>query len=180
MLWNLFITFFKIGVMTFGGGYAMLPILQREIADNKKWSSDNELMDYFAIGQCTPGMIAVNVATFIGYKKQGFIGGLSATLGIIAPSILIITLLSFGLSQWETHPLLTHALGGVRICVTVLVLDVIIKLGKQSITDGATIFIFLLILALTFFTSLSPVSAVLIAGALGYFFTIQKKGASFL
>ena len=121
-----------------------------------------------------------NVATFIGYKKQGFIGGLFATLGIIAPSILIITLLSFGLSQWETHPLLTHALGGVRICVTVLVLDVIIKLGKQSITDGATIFIFLLILALTLFTSLSPVSAVLIAGALGYFFTIQKKGASFL
>lgn len=180
MLWNLFITFFKIGAMTFGGGYAMLPILQREIAENKKWSSDRELMDYFAIGQCTPGMIAVNVATFIGYKKQGFIGGLSATLGIIAPSILIITLLSFGLSQWETHPLLTHALSGVRICVTVLVLDVIIKLGKQSITDGATIFIFLLILALTLFTSLSPVSAVLIAAALGYFFTIQKKGASFL
>ena len=79
MLWNLFITFFKIGAMTFGGGYAMLPILQREIAENKKWSSDRELMDYFAIGQCTPGMIAVNVATFIGYKKQGFIGGLSAT-----------------------------------------------------------------------------------------------------
>lgn len=180
MLWNLFITFFKIGAMTFGGGYAMLPILQREIAENKKWSSNRELMDYFAIGQCTPGMIAVNVATFIGYKKQGFIGGLSATLGIITPSILIITLLSFGLSQWETHPLLTHALSGVRICVTVLVLDVIIKLGKQSITDGATIFIFLLILALTLFTSLSPVSAVLIAAALGYFFTIQKKGASFL
>ena len=76
MLWDLFLTFFKMGAVTFGGGYAMLPILQREVAENKKWSTEEELMDYFAIGQCTPGMIAVNVATFVGYKQKGFSGGL--------------------------------------------------------------------------------------------------------
>ena len=80
MLWDLFLTFFKMGAVTFGGGYAMLPILQREVAENKKWSTEEELMDYFAIGQCTPGMIAVNVATFVGYKQKGFSGGLAATL----------------------------------------------------------------------------------------------------
>ena len=109
MLWDLFLTFFKMGAVTFGGGYAMLPILQREVAENKKWSTEEELMDYFAIGQCTPGMIAVNVATFVGYKQKGFSGGLAATLGVITPSMLIITAIAIFLSSFAANPFVIHA-----------------------------------------------------------------------
>lgn len=179
MLWTLFFIFFKIGSVTFGGGYAMLPILQRELVNNRKWCTDQELLDYFAIGQCTPGMIAVNVATFIGYEKKKLMGGLCATLGIITPSIIIITLLALCLSTWEENPYVTHALSGIRVCVCVLILDVILKLGKQSITDGPTTFIFLFILGLMLFTPLSPVMAVFVASLLGYFISIWKKGATF-
>ena len=93
-LWELFITFAKVGVMTFGGGYAMLPILQREVVENKGWATDEELTDYFAIGQCTPGVIAVNTATFIGQKKRGIVGGIFTTLGVVFPSVVIISLLA--------------------------------------------------------------------------------------
>ena len=94
MLLDLFLTFAKVGVMTFGGGYAMLPILRREVVDNKKWATDEELMDYFAIGQCTPGVIAVNVATFIGQKVCGVLGGITATLGLVFPSYVIICIVA--------------------------------------------------------------------------------------
>ena len=93
-LWELFITFAKVGVMTFGGGYAMLPILQREVVENKKWASEEELVDYFAIGQCTPGVIAVNTATFVGQKRRGVAGGILATLGVVFPSLVIICILA--------------------------------------------------------------------------------------
>ena len=93
-LWSLFLTFAKVGVMTFGGGYAMLPILQREVVENKGWATDEELTDYFAIGQCTPGVIAVNTATFICYRYKGLAGGILATLGVISPSIIIISVIS--------------------------------------------------------------------------------------
>ena len=118
MLWDLFLTFFKMGAVTFGGGYAMLPILQREVAENKKWSTEEELMDYFAIGQCTPGMIAVNVATFVGYKQKGFSGGLAATLGVITPSMLIITAIAIFLSSFAANPFVIHAFAGIRVCVS--------------------------------------------------------------
>ena len=168
MLWDLFLTFFKMGAVTFGGGYAMLPILQREVAENKKWSTEEELMDYFAIGQCTPGMIAVNVATFVGYKQKGFSGGLAATLGVITPSMLIIT----------ANPFIIHAFAGIRVCVCVLIFDTVIKLGRKSITDKRTAFIFLSILLISLFSSLSPVFSVIFAGTAGYIFMPDagKKG----
>ena len=94
---SLCLTFAKVGVMTFGGGYAMLPILQREVVENKGWATDEELTDYFAIGQCTPGVIAVNTATFIGQKRRGIIGGIVATLGVVFPSLIIIAALALSL-----------------------------------------------------------------------------------
>ena len=93
-LWSLFLTFAKVGVMTFGGGYAMLPILEREVVTNHNWTTSEQMLDYYAIGQCTPGVISVNVATFIGYKKRGIPGSIVATLGVIFPSIVIITALA--------------------------------------------------------------------------------------
>ena len=92
-LFKLFLTFAKVGCFTFGGGYAMLPLLQKEVVEKNNWATEEELMDYFAIGQCTPGIIAVNTSTFIGYKRKGIIGGIAATLGMVFPSIIIITIM---------------------------------------------------------------------------------------
>ena len=119
---DMFITFAKVGVMTFGGGYAMLPILQREVVENKKWATEEELTDYFAIGQCTPGVIAVNTATFIGQKNKGILGGIVATLGVVFPSIIIISLLAGVIESFSHIAWVQNALAGIRICVCVLIL----------------------------------------------------------
>ena len=158
LLWDLYFTFAKIGACTFGGGYAMLPILQREVVEKKHWATDAELTDYYAIGQCTPGVIAVNTATFIGYRYKGLAGGILATLGVISPSILIISVIA----------VVQHALRGVNACVVALIASSVIKLGKSTIIDALTVGIFLVVLALAFFVGLSPAILIVCAGVLGY------------
>lgn len=164
---DLFFTFAKVGVMTFGGGYAMLPILQREVVENKHWATDEELMDYFAIGQCTPGVIAVNTATFIGKKQKGFWGAIFATLGVVFPSLVIIMLLAGVIEAFSHIVWIQHAFGGIRVCVCVLIANAVVKLGKKSIIDTATLIVFLVVLLGSFFTSLSPVIFVLLSAAFG-------------
>lgn len=183
LLVQLFLIFAKMGAVTFGGGYAMLPILQREVVDNHHWASDEELMDYYALGQVTPGMIAVNVATFIGLKLKGFWGGIFATLGVITPSIIIITTIAMFLTRFEENPYVAHAFTGIRACVCVLILDAVLKLGKKSVKDKRTLFIFLVILCLSLFAPVSPVLSVMAAGAGGFFLMPsakkdKKEGAS--
>ena len=117
---DLFVTFAKVGVCTFGGGYAMLPILQREVVEKKGWATEEELTDYFAVGQCTPGIIAVNTATFIGYKYRGIPGGVLATLGLVFPSLVIITLIAAFLSNFADIPVVQHALAGINAAVVCL------------------------------------------------------------
>ena len=129
---DLFLTFAKIGVCTFGGGYAMLPILQREIVEKRDWCSDGELSDYFAIGQCTPGVIAVNTATFLGHKRGGNLGGVVATLGVVFPSVIIITILAAFLQNFAGIPAVQHAFAGVRACVVALIASSVLKLRKSS------------------------------------------------
>ena len=109
--WELFYSFAKIGAFTFGGGYAMLPLIQREVVEKKHWATEEEIMDYYAVGQCTPGIIAVNTATFIGYYKKGIIGGIFATLGVIFPSIVIILLIASLLQNFSDLAIVQHALG---------------------------------------------------------------------
>lgn len=174
-LLELFLIFAKMGAVTFGGGYAMLPILQREIVDNKHWGTEEELMDYYALGQVTPGMIAVNVATFIGCKLKGFWGGVFATIGVITPSMIIITIIALCLSQFEENPYVAHAFAGIRACVCVLILDAVIKLGKKSVKDQRTLLIFLAILLISLFAPVSPVISVLAAGAAGFVLMPRKK-----
>jgi len=162
LLAQLFLTFAKVGVMTFGGGMAMLPILQREVVEDKGWATDEELVDYFAIGQCTPGIIAVNTATFIGQKQAGIIGGIVATLGIVFPSLIIITALA-GVINSFSH----LAWVGIRVCVCVLIFNAVVKLFKGSVKDWAAGLIFLAVLAAALLTDLSPVIFVAAAAALG-------------
>lgn len=167
ILLDMFITFAKVGVMTFGGGYAMLPILQREVVEKKGWATEEELTDYFAIGQCTPGIIAVNTATFIGQKNKGISGGIIATLGVVFPSLIIISILAGAIEAFSHLTVVQNALGGIRICVCVLILDAVLKLYKKAIVDKVTLVIFLLVTALSFFTSISAVVFVLLAGIAG-------------
>lgn len=174
LLFDLFLTFIRIGGLTFGGGYAMLPMLQKEVVDKKKWASEEELMDYYAIGQCTPGVIAVNTATFIGYKISGILGAVFATFGVIFPSLIIITVIALFLQNFAHLSVVQHAFSGITVCVCVLILSAVIRLGKKSITDAAGIFIFLLVFILSIIFDLSPVILVIIAGFLGVLFSWIK------
>ena len=166
-LFKLFFTFAKVGVMTFGGGYAMLPILQREVVENQGWATEEELMDYFAIGQCTPGVIAVNTATFIGKKQNGILGGIAATLGVVFPSLIIISLLAGVIEAFSHIAIVQHAFGGIRVCVCVLILNAVVKLLKKAVLDVPTGIIFGLVAVGSYFLPISPVIFVLIAALAG-------------
>jgi len=166
-LWELFITFSRIGSVTFGGGYAMLPIIQREIVEGKKWATEEDILDYYAIGQSTPGIIAVNTATFVGFKVKGIPGAIAATLGIVFPSVVIITLIAAFFTQFQELEVVKHAFGGIRIAVTVLVLNAIIKMWNKSVKDWLGICIFALSFLVVAFTKTSPVVIVVISASLG-------------
>ena len=164
--WQLLGVYLKIGIFGFGGGYAMLPILQREVVEHKGWATEEELMDYFAIGQCTPGVIAVNTATFIGCKEKGSLGAAIATLGVICPSIIIILIIAAILTNFASLPAVGYAFNGIRVAVAVLILNAVIKLIRSNLKQPVSILICVLAFAASLF-SLSPVIIVLSAGAVG-------------
>ena len=170
-LWNLFVSFAKVGVLTFGGGYAMIPILEREIVDKQGWASSEELMDYYAVGQCTPGVIAVNTATFIGRKVAGVPGGIVATAGGVFPSMVIITVIAGILSNFADIPAVQSAFAGIRVCVCVLIFNAVLKLWKAAVPDKATLVLAVLVFVLSFFLKLSPVVFVVFCAAAGILLT---------
>ena len=145
---SLFFTFAKIGLCTFGGGYAMLPILQRELVDNKGWATEEELADYYAVGQCTPGVIAVNTATFVGYNRMGWLGGTVATLGVVFPCLVIIMAIAAFLSNFMHLDVVVHAFNGVRAGVVALIFSSILKLLNTSLVDWKTRLIYVVVLLL--------------------------------
>ncbi len=166
--------FARVGAVTFGGGYAMLPILQRELIEKRGWTTDEELMDYFAIGQCTPGIIAVNTATFVGLKRKGTLGGIFATLGMVLPSLIIITVIAAFISNFADLPAVKNAFAGIRVCVCVLIGNAVVKLWKKSVTDAITLAMFLFVFLLSVFTDLSPVLFILIAAVVGIAMQLGK------
>lgn len=166
-LFELFWVFARIGGLTFGGGYAMLPILQREVVEKRRWATEEELMDYYAIGQCTPGVIAVNTATFVGQRLRGVPGGIVATLGVVFPSLVIITVIAAFIRNFSDLAVVKNAFAGVRVCVCVLVFNAVVKLWKKSVVDRRTLVIFLFVFVLSVITSWSPLIFVLLAGGAG-------------
>ena len=192
ILLDLFLTFAKIGVCTFGGGLAMLPILQREIVERKGWATEDDLTDYYAIGQCTPGVIAINTATFVGRTQAGIPGGIIATLGVVFPSVVIILLIAAFLQNFAHLPAVVHAFNGIRACVCALILSSLFKLGKSALKNRPAVLIFLTVLllaslgnSLTFPANLwgtvlsfltSPVALVLLAGIAGFLLNYRKGG----
>ncbi|MBE6072044.1 MAG: chromate transporter [Clostridium butyricum] len=167
-LFDLFLTFCRIGGLTFGGGYAMLPMIQKEIVENKKWATGDEVVDYYAVGQCTPGVIAVNTATFIGYKTRGTMGALFATLGVVFPSLVIIIVIAVFLKNFAELAVVKHAFGGIRIAVVALILSSIIKLWKSSVKNLIGIYIAIAAFVLGSVLGLSPIYIVIGAGIIGF------------
>ncbi|MBQ9325659.1 MAG: chromate transporter [Clostridia bacterium] len=179
-LWELFVTFVKIGCVNFGGGYAMLPLLERELVDKRKWTTMDDLRDYFSIGQCTPGIIALNVSTFIGEKRAGVKGALAATLGFLMGPIAIILAIAAFLTNFAQYEVVQHAFAGIRVCVCVLIIQAVLKLWKKSVVDPITLAMYLAIFALHAFSGWLPVkipAAVLVitAGILGIVFSRLKN-----
>ncbi|MBQ2752973.1 MAG: chromate transporter [Firmicutes bacterium] len=166
-LFELYAAFFKIGICTFGGGLSMLPMLEREIVDRLKWADTEELMDYYAIGQCTPGVIAVNTATFIGCKKRGLIGGIFATAGMVSPSIIIILIVASFLTNFAHIPAVQHAFAGIRVAVCVLVLKSLLKMIKSNIKGKVALCLGAVAMILSFALGTSPILIVACAAVIG-------------
>lgn len=171
-LMELYWAFFRIGGLTFGGGYAMLPILQREVVTSHHWCTEEEVLDMYAIGQCTPGIIAVNTATYVGYRQAGFIGSVFATLGLITPSLIIICLIASILKNFLDFPVIVHALSGIRIAVCAMMLNTVVTMAKKGIVDilGGILFAGTFILAC--FSPLPTAFLIVIAGVVG---VVAKK-----
>ena len=177
-LWKIYRVFAQMGAVCFGGGYAMLSLVQRVIVEEHGWATEEELMDYYAIGQCTPGVIAVNTATFIGQKYRGDLGGIICTLGVVFPSLVIITIIAAFLQNFADLAIVKNAFAGIRACVVVLIFNAVIKQYKKSVKDRATLLIFAAVAAGAFFTDLSPVLFVVLAGICGVVLksTAAKEG----
>ncbi len=174
-LLDLFWAFASVGAVTFGGGYAMLAMFKTELVDKKGWVSEDELLDYYAIGQCTPGVIAVNTSTFVGYKRAGVAGALAATLGIVTPSVIIILVIASVLTRFMDSVYVAHALSGIRAVVCALMMNTVIAMGKKSIIDLYGVLAFLAALAAAFLLGVPSVLIVVACGLLGVCITLVKE-----
>lgn len=166
-LFGIFAVAFRVGLFTFGGGYAMLPILQREVVETRGWVSEEEVLDYYAIGQCLPGIIMVNTMIFVGHKRKGNIGGIAAALGTVCPALIIITLIAALLTNFADFPAVKNAFAGIRVCVVVLIFNAIVKLWKSSMIDWKCFILFALVVAGSLFTDITPVVFVIFAAVAG-------------
>lgn len=166
---ELFKVFFRIGGFTFGGGYAMLPIIQEEIVKQRKWASDEEIIDYYAIGQCTPGIIAVNTATFIGYNRKGIIGAIAATMGVVMPSLIIITIIARFFIHFQDYEIVKTAFSGIQIVVIALIGTTVLNLSKQSVKDRLGLVIFILSFLISILFKLSPIVVIILSALAGIF-----------
>ena len=176
---ELYLAFVKIGAFTFGGGLAMMPIMQRELIEKRGWLTEEELIDYFAIGQSTPGIIAVNVSTFVGYKRLGVLGGIIGTIGVVTPSWVIIMLLAGAISSVDKYPLAQKALKGINVAVAALLTSVIVKFSKKTIKNIWNALFMLLAFALIYFLKVQSVWIIIAALVIGCLLTLyrQKKKA---
>lgn len=173
---DLYFTFFRIGILTFGGGLTMLPLLKYELVETKEWITEDKLLDCYAIGQCTPGIIAVNTATYVGYLKKGVLGGIIATLGMISPSVIIISVVAMFLQNFMEVQAIQHALMGIRGAVCALMLNTVVSLAKKNLTKMQSIIICAVAFILVFFTGVPTIAIIILAGVAGVIID-KVKGA---
>lgn len=175
---KMFLIYARIGVLTFGGGYSMLPMFQRELVEKNGWLTQEELTDYYSVSQCIPGIIAVNTSALAGYRHKGRAGGIAAALGVITPSILIILVIAAFISNFSEIPAVKNAFAGIRVCVCVLIINTVIKLWKNAVTGKITLAIFLAVFCVTIFTSIPAALLVVSAGLVGIASGLWSKKAS--
>lgn len=173
-LFQLYLAFFRIGGLTFGGGLTMLPMLKHELVEKKNWVTEDDLLDYYAVGQCTPGIIAVNVATFVGYKRKGIPGAVFSTLGMVSPSLIIVSLIAMFLMKYMSNPWVTHAVGGIKVIVCALMLNTVVTMAKKSLVSKLCIVLAVLGLILALTGKIPTVLIVLLAGIFGII--MYKRG----
>ena len=174
-IFELFLIFAKIGAFTFGGGYAMLPMIKRELVENRGYATEEEILDYYAIGQLTPGVIAVNVATFVGYKRKGVLGGIMATIGVVAPSVIIITLIAALITNFQDIAIVSSALSGIRLAVIAMIVKILTGVAKKGIIDIVTLIIAIVTFAVMMFGL--PAAIISVASILvGIVFKSIKEG----
>ncbi len=179
-LWRLFFAFFRIGALTFGGGLAMLPMLEREVVQKNKWATMDEITDYFAIGQCTPGIIAVNTATFVGYKQKRVIGGIVATLGVIAPSLIIISALAGIIDVFDENVYVKHAFSGIAVAVCALMVQALLKLFKSGVKDAFQLCVTIVAFILAYFLGISSIPIIIASGVVACVFKNRQNIAKSL
>lgn len=171
-LLELYLAFMRIGAVNFGGGYAMLPLLERDLVENRGWTTTDDLTDYFAIGQCTPGLIALNVATFIGSRRKGVAGAIAATAGFVTMPIVIILVIATFLQGFADMPVVQNAFAGIRVCVCVLIVQAVLRLWKKSVVDGLSLALYLIVFLMTALSGVLPLAVpaavlVILSGAFG-------------
>ena len=159
--------FFKMGAVTFGGGYAMLPILRREVVENSHWMEEEEILDYYALSQGLPGIIAINTGVFIGYHYKKTPGAIAAALGVVSPSVIIISIIAFFMAGFKDNVYVKHALAAISVCVVALILDSVINMWKKGVKDILGLVICLAALCVSLFTKISPVLLVIVCAVTG-------------
>lgn len=164
---QLYLAFFRIGGLTFGGGLTMLPMLKHELVEKNGWVTEEDLLDYYAVGQCTPGIIAVNVSTFVGYKKRGIPGAVFSTLGMISPSLIIISVIAAFLKHFMDYPVVVHATAGIKAVVCALMLNTVITMGKKTLVNRISVIICIAGFLAAMFTPVPSVILVILSGAAG-------------
>lgn len=169
-LLELYITFFKIGAFTVGGGYAMLPLIEKEFVERRGWATSEEITNYYAIGQCTPGVIIINTVTFLGYKRRGIAGAIFSTAGVVTPSVICIGIIASFISNFTDLAIVQHAFSGIRVCVTVLIISTVFKFIKGTVKNVYSALLFLASLLISLILDPSPVLIIVIAAIIGFFF----------
>lgn len=170
---DIFLTSARVGAMTFGGGYAMLPILQKEVVEKKKWNNEEEILDYYALSQCLPGVIMVNTLVFVGQKQKGKAGAFAGALGAVAPSFVIITIIAALLTAFADVPAVQNAFAGIRVCVCVLIFNSVLKLWKSSVIDKKCLAMFATITIVSLFIDITPIAFVISAAIIGIILNVS-------
>ena len=174
-LMEIFLIFFKMSAVTFGGGYAMLPILQREVVEKRNWMTHEQIIDYYAVSQGLPGIIAINVSVFIGKERRGFWGGLTGALGMVSPCLIIISLIAAFLSNFQDLPVVRHAFAGVTICVAALIFDAVLGLWKKAVVNIFGMIVFVLNFGALLYFEVSPIVLVVLSAVTGILYYKSKK-----
>ena len=174
-LWQLFVTFFKTGLFTFGGGYAMISLLEEELVAHKKWINNEDMLDMLVIAESTPGVVAVNTATSVGFRLRGVLGAILATLGVVLPSFLIITALTFFINEFSDNVWYQATFTGIQACVTILIINAFVKLAQQLERTWFSVVLLISAFAVAVFTDFDVIFVILIGGLLGVVYTLVKE-----